>query len=235
MSPNQSTLRTGARSSKRATCCPPTPPVAADEMSLAMRKLLHSGCGGRIGTTNKKAKLSSPSNHPDNRQLFTDVCDDEVQEEEEDQQEEQVKNGTAPKASRCDIEMQPLNTLIQHNCFCRHCGGEMNVMFKSIGIATIPHLQCGGCKLNCPSEIETTSLGRGIHPRTSDYDVNCQHVTVCIASGDGGSEAGRILGFLVASDLGRRPFWSWSRPFFGDLGGRGQLLPFSRPKVAKIL
>jgi len=40
---------------------------------------------------------------------------------------------------------------------------------------------------------------------------------------------------LVASDLGRRPFWSWSRPFFGDLGGRGQLLPFPRPKVAKIL
>jgi len=40
---------------------------------------------------------------------------------------------------------------------------------------------------------------------------------------------------LVASALGWRPFWSWSRPFFGDLGGRGQLLPFPRPKVAKIL
>jgi len=32
---------------------------------------------------------------------------------------------------------------------------------------------------------------------------------------------------LVASDLGRRPFWSWSRPFSGDLGGHGQLLPFA--------
>jgi len=40
---------------------------------------------------------------------------------------------------------------------------------------------------------------------------------------------------LVASDLGRRPFWSWSRPFSSDLGGHGQLLPFVRPKVAKIL
>jgi len=31
----------------------------------------------------------------------------------------------------------------------------------------------------------------------------------------------------VASDLGRRPFWLWSRPFSGDLGGHGQLLPFA--------
>jgi len=32
---------------------------------------------------------------------------------------------------------------------------------------------------------------------------------------------------LVASDLGQGPFWSWSQPFSGDLGGHGQLLPFA--------
>ena len=161
MAPNQSTLCTGARASKRGNVCPPSPPLAVRDMSLAMRKLLHSGCGGRIGLPSKKARLSSPlalSSTHDNRQLFTDVGDDEVRDEEEEQREEQTKNGTAPKASRCIIETEPMDALISHNCICRHCGGDMNMTFKSIGIATIPHLHCSGCKLNCPSEIKTTSL-----------------------------------------------------------------------------
>ncbi len=136
----------------------------------------------------KKTKLNSPALC---RQLYS-----EVPGEEDATTAEELDNSTAPKASRSIVENDPLSHLIANNCVCRHCGGTLQLSFKSIGIATTPMLSCIGCKLMCASDIERTTLPRGKHPRTSDFSVNCQYIAACIASGDGGSEAGRILGLL---------------------------------------
>jgi len=156
-------------------------------MSCAMRKLMGSGCGGRINHS-KKAKHVCLSV---GRRLYS-----EVPGEETTTALEEVDNSTAPKASRSIVENEPLIDLISANCVCRHCGGQLQLQFKSIGIATTQILSCSGCKLNCASDIERTTLPRGKHPRTSDFSVNCQYVAACVASGDGGSEAARILGLL---------------------------------------
>jgi len=190
MAPNQSTMSSTIRSSKRGTSIPLTPPADYANMTLAMRKLIGSGCGGRIGGT-KKQKLCSPLKSPSTRELFVDVPD-----EEEDARNEVECNRSAPKASRCIVETDPLQLLISSNCVCKLCGGGMSLTFRSIGIATTPHLECDKCEFQSVCDIETTTLPRGRHPRTSDYAVNCQHVAACISSGDGGTEAGRILGLL---------------------------------------
>jgi len=159
-------------------------------MTLAMRKLIGSGMGGRMSKKPKPRMSLSPLCQPA-CQLFSDIP-----QEGEATAAEVVDNSSAPKATRSIIENDSLRDLIVDNCRCAHCGGCLQLHFKSIGIATTPVLSCSGCKLVCHSSIERTTLPRGKHPRTSDFSVNCQYVAAVVASGDGGSEAGRILGLL---------------------------------------
>jgi len=122
----------GTRSTKR--CSPET--ADASKMSCAMRKLMGSGCGGCF-------KQSKKSKHclPAGRRLYSDIPGEDAT-----TVAEEVDNSTAPKASRSIVENQPFIDLIADNCVCRHCGGRLELQFKSIGLATRELLSCSGCK-----------------------------------------------------------------------------------------
>jgi len=81
--------------------------------------------------------------------------------------------------SSISTENDPLRHLILESWLYRHCGNNLQLVFKSIRIATTPILSCAWCNLKCHSNIEMTSLPRGKHPWTSDFAVNCQHIDVC--------------------------------------------------------
>ena len=170
---------------RSAERCPPET-ADAPKMSCAMRKPMGSGCGGHFKQS-KKSKHCLPVGH----RLCSDMPGDDAT-----TVAEEVDNSAAPKASCSTVENQPFIDLIADNCVCRHCGGRLELKFKSIGLATTQLLSCSGCKLMCASDIERTTLLRGKHPRTSDFSVKCQCVAACVASGDGGSEAARMLGLL---------------------------------------
>ena len=134
------------------------------------------------------------------RQVFdNDIILQEAESVDKVSQEEDLEIKGAPAASRSIIENESLSTLISKHTVCAQCNGAVELEFPSVCIATIPTLKClnSECSVyTIQAEIEGTSLPKTGHVRSSDYAVNCEFVAACIACGDGGTEAGRILGIL---------------------------------------
>jgi hypothetical protein len=68
---------------------------------------------------------------------------------------------------------------------------------------------CDFIDLENPERAEVPCLGSPNYERMTDYAVNVQFILCCLASGDGGKEAERILGFLGlpnSTTMGKRSF-----------------------------
>ena len=184
-------VATRSSGEKRAT----TSTVDNDKLPAALKKLLPGGTGGRGSSDprkwnfmtykRQKVDLEPEEQQPSpqkSRQLF----------EERDDREEASFN----PSSRSIIENNTLSELIRKHCVCRFCHGELHLTFPAVCIATIPTLSCTKCSCTAKAEIRATTLPRSGHVKMTDYVINTEFVGACISCGDGGAEAGRILGLL---------------------------------------
>ena len=110
-----------------------------------------------------------------------------------------------PSASRVLLDASPLKTMLEmHLAPCPHCRSRLEVSFPTVCVAS-------GCQLKCPekecpftatstpelTEFVISSSGSSQKiGRNTDYAANILYVVGFIASGDGGTEAARILGLL---------------------------------------
>jgi hypothetical protein len=142
------------------------------------------------------------------------VVDDEEEEEQEDEDEgdededddeddDEVKK---PPATRVVLEVGPLSDILQKHCRCPECDGRVEVSLKSLCLATTITLKCSNpdCtyidSMHPPAVAKINSLDRSHREdgkeRMSDSAINLLYVLGFLSCGDGGTEAGRVLGLL---------------------------------------
>ena len=107
------------------------------------------------------------------------------------------------RSDRIMLEHKPLRQMMERHIFCPKCRSAVVVSFPTVCIAS-------GCKIACtndmcdfvdmdrPASAELPYLpeGSALIERTTDYAANIEFVLSFLASGNGGKEAERLLGFL---------------------------------------
>jgi hypothetical protein len=117
---------------------------------------------------------------------------------------------TFPPPSRSIIENSSLSQLIQENTVCRKCRlvGHLSLKFPSIGVTTIPRLVCGMCRTTYTASAQETGLERALNgsAKVTDYAANILYVVGFLTSGDGGTEAQKVLALLSAHSMEKNTF-----------------------------
>ena len=159
------------------------------------------------GTANKKrgVNLDLSSLEPPQKKRSTSSGDAEVTTTSSSSADSTGKK-TKPAASRVIMESQMLRSMMERHLYCPKCRDPVVVSFPTICIAS-------GCKIECSNEMcdfidmerpETADLphveGSALIERSTDYATNVLYVLGFLASGDGGKEAERVLGFLGLSN-----------------------------------
>ena len=94
-------------------------------------------------------------------------------------------------------EVQAVKDLFHESAVCRQCKkGGLKVEFKSYLLGTSIVTKCSNCFTQCSSDVQRTTIPSTSHLQLSDYAVNCLFVLAMMLSGDGGTEAAKILGLL---------------------------------------
>ena len=104
---------------------------------------------------------------------------------------------------RVIVEVNPMRALVnRHLQSCPNCGSTLEVTFPTDGIASGTRIACtnevGGCTYVAaapPAQARVPmDMGRINASRNTDYALNICFVLSLIQSGDGGTEAARVLG-----------------------------------------
>ena len=94
-------------------------------------------------------------------------------------------------------ETEAVRSLFQESAVCRHCKkGELDIDFHSVLLGTTIQTRCTNCDTQCASDVQRTNMPKEAHVRLTDYAINCLFVLAMILSGDGGTEAAKLLGLL---------------------------------------
>ena len=113
------------------------------------------------------------------------------------------KPSSVPDPTRSIIENESLATLISNNLCCKFCRGQVKLSFdneRNSGLAVIPTLTCSGT--DCSRKVASIRQGTNFPPSTgrkrkyTEYAINVEHVLSLMASGDGGTEAAKVVSFL---------------------------------------
>jgi hypothetical protein len=112
-----------------------------------------------------------------------------------------------PPPTRVIMEVKMLTKAFDDHCRCPQCGGSLELEVKSIVIATSLTLTC--MTSNCPyvyhgDSPAATSVSKkkescnedDSRERSTDYAINVLYIAGLVSCGDGGTEAGRVLGLL---------------------------------------
>ena len=101
--------------------------------------------------------------------------------------------------------MDPLLDLMERNTLCKLCAGPVKVEVKTTCLASSIKLFCLD-KKNCghldyssgpaAADIPDAVYEDDKRERSTDYAVNVLYVLSFLASGDGGTEAAKLLGLL---------------------------------------
>jgi hypothetical protein len=141
-----------------------------------------------------------------------EVGDDDLEEEavaeEEDSwsEDDDEDDGRKPSSSRVILESEPLINLLKKNCRCPDCFGTVEPSMKSLCLATTITIRCTNPNCTYIDDMHPPALARintehRVHredgkERMSDYAINLLYVLGFLSCGDGGTEAGRMLGLL---------------------------------------
>jgi len=101
--------------------------------------------------------------------------------------------------TRALIETESTANLVTSNLVCGHCldASQLEMVFPSCGVASMPTLMCQGCNLYEVANVSKTGIFRSsTHEALIDYDANFKYVLSYVACGDGPTEADRLLTFL---------------------------------------
>ena len=111
---------------------------------------------------------------------------------------------TKPPNTRVILEVAKMKRLMERNIVCEKCQSAVDVSFPTTTIAS-------GCRIQCTNQlcsfvdVEKPAIasvplpddaGSALIRRIVDYEVNVLFVLSFLCCGDGGSEAGRVLGLL---------------------------------------
>lgn len=106
----------------------------------------------------------------------------------------------APQGKRSIVENASLSALIENNTICRKCKlvGKTELRFPAVGLATIPTLCCGHCDGSQKGDVQPTGLEKAKKGsvKLADFAVNVLCVLSFLASGDGGTEAQKVMAML---------------------------------------
>ena len=112
----------------------------------------------------------------------------------------QKKEKKMPLEVRAIVENEGLINLIEDNCVCRFCHEDLKFSLPTCCVTAIPQLECvnKGCSASViKASYQTTQLpSASSRKQQTDFACNILYVLSFIASGDGGCEAQRVLGFL---------------------------------------
>ena len=111
-----------------------------------------------------------------------------------------------PPHSRVIIEVREVTKMLESHLKCPHCNGHLALTFPTVCLASSCRLECKN-KIECtytvnakPALAKTIPLaddaGSVLITRDTDFATNVLYVLGFIASGDGGTEAARLLGLL---------------------------------------
>jgi hypothetical protein len=126
---------------------------------------------------------------------------DSEEEELEDVVEEEEEEVEKPVSTRCILEVSSLLETLTSNVRCATCGGPVDALVKTLCLASRISITCKDPE--CAFVYNSAAPAAAIldekdddRERTTDYAVNIAYVLGFVASGDGGAEAGRVLGLL---------------------------------------
>jgi len=106
------------------------------------------------------------------------------------------KTTAVVEPARFLAECEGVRDVIAESAVCRVCKkGSLSVTFKSIGIVSKLHTRCSHCKAHSASSVQRTGIISAAE-RQDAYAANILYVLSMMASGDGGTEAGRCASFL---------------------------------------
>lgn len=106
-----------------------------------------------------------------------------------------------PQPTRVLLETELLSNIMEKHILCPLCKCSVSVTFPSVCIASGVRIDCGDklCtyrEVKKPAAANIPVLGSPLIVRNTDYQANIAYVISFLASGDGGKEAERLLGFL---------------------------------------
>ena len=109
-----------------------------------------------------------------------------------------------PPPSRVIVEVEQLKRTMEEFSSCKTCRGPLEVSLnaKGFGLATKIELSCldRECTFvhhgQLPSQTKVHDLQADNYDRVTDYAINCIFVIAFLSSGDGCTEAARLLGLL---------------------------------------
>lgn len=108
-----------------------------------------------------------------------------------------------PMHSRVIVEVEPIVSMLRKHLKCPKCRKPLDISFPTKGIASSCKLVCSNvmrCQYSALTSPALTDIplaagaGSALIERNSDYAINVTYVLSFIASGDGGTEAERVLG-----------------------------------------
>jgi hypothetical protein len=130
-----------------------------------------------------------------------DSSDDEDDVDEDEEEDEDEDMWVKPPATRVMLEVNALIQCFEKNSVCGYCNGPVNASIKTLCLASSVVLSCKDPDCEYTYHSKRPALAKVSEPidnreRTTDYAINVLYVLGFVASGDGCTEAARLLGLL---------------------------------------
>jgi hypothetical protein len=127
--------------------------------------------------------------------------DDSSDESLAEDPEEEEGDGKKPSCTRLFLEVASLKKCMERNCRCPNCNGPVEMTVKTLCLASNIMVKCkdNDCGYVDVSDLPATAqVGTRIddRERSTDFAINVLYVLGFLSSGDGCTEAGRLLGLL---------------------------------------
>jgi hypothetical protein len=160
----------------------------------------HAGKGRPSLAKRYHDELSSASNSSNSNASWCQSSSGSQSEEELDSFME-LHEQEKPEPVNVIIETKALYETIERNCRCIQCGKPVRIEVKTLTLASFISIDCTdrkcGYHYNSPAPgMAKVDDNEDAFQRTTDYAVNILFVLGFLSSGDGGTEAARIIGLL---------------------------------------
>ena len=119
------------------------------------------------------------------------------------------QSGKKPAHSRVIVDVTPVTTMLEtHLRPCPNCGARLKLSFPTVCIASRCAIICPDCNFRVESLPDAAGLSlperldsgrrrpKNVERTNTNYSANVAFVLSFIASGDGGTEAARVLGLM---------------------------------------
>jgi hypothetical protein len=119
-----------------------------------------------------------------------------------EESEDSVPYKRKPPASRVIMETDPLTTTLEKTSRCMECNGLVDVSLQTLCLATSIMLSCKNPRCGFvyysqpPAKVTLDIRGGDNRVRSTDFAIDSLYVLSFLSSGDGCTEAARLLGLL---------------------------------------